>query len=503
MAVADGGTGASTACGARTNLGLGTIATQAASNVSITGGSITGITDLAVADGGTGASSAPAARTNLGATTVGSNFFTLTNPSAITFIRINADNTVSALSAADFRTAIGAGTGGGSVTCVNTSGSVNGLTLTGGPITTTGTVTLGGGVNVSTITTGTLPVARGGTGLCTVGSSGNVLTSNGTAWVSQAVAGGGANVQAFPAGGTYTKPPGTKFIMVELWGAGGGGGGGRPFICPQPCDNAKGGAGGGGGAYTYKMFNAPDVGATETVTIGAGGPGGGPNVSGTNGGTTNFGTLLFSYGGTGGAVGPQGRGGVTFSSPGAATMPGGPSTYINLNMFGGDVGQHGGFGGGPGGTGNAKPAPAPAQNVTGSISLFGGGGGGGGYASPATTNETGTGGAGRVFGAPPSILQTPLNTLAVPSEIPRIVGGGGNVAKDCTPTGTAAVAGNIWNGGGAGKLGPAPKSPVMKNGANGGLAGGGGGGSRASACINTAGSGGAGGNGYAIVWSWS
>jgi len=51
---------------ARTNLGLGTIATQAASSVSITGGSITGITDLAVADGGTGASTAANARTNLG-----------------------------------------------------------------------------------------------------------------------------------------------------------------------------------------------------------------------------------------------------------------------------------------------------------------------------------------------------------------------------------------------------------------------------------------------------
>ena len=40
----------------RTTLGLGSIATQASSNVTITGGSITGITDLAVADGGTGAS---------------------------------------------------------------------------------------------------------------------------------------------------------------------------------------------------------------------------------------------------------------------------------------------------------------------------------------------------------------------------------------------------------------------------------------------------------------
>lgn len=45
----------------RTTLGLGSIATQAANNVAITGGSITGITDLAIADGGTGQSSATAA----------------------------------------------------------------------------------------------------------------------------------------------------------------------------------------------------------------------------------------------------------------------------------------------------------------------------------------------------------------------------------------------------------------------------------------------------------
>jgi hypothetical protein len=49
----------------RTTLGLGTMATQAASSVSITGGSISGITDLAIADGGTGASDAGTARTNL------------------------------------------------------------------------------------------------------------------------------------------------------------------------------------------------------------------------------------------------------------------------------------------------------------------------------------------------------------------------------------------------------------------------------------------------------
>jgi hypothetical protein len=49
LALAKGGTGATTASGARTALELGTIATQASNNVSITGGSIDGIT----LDGGT------------------------------------------------------------------------------------------------------------------------------------------------------------------------------------------------------------------------------------------------------------------------------------------------------------------------------------------------------------------------------------------------------------------------------------------------------------------
>lgn len=45
---------------------VGTIASQNANNVTITGGSVTGITDLTVADGGTGASTAAAALNNLG-----------------------------------------------------------------------------------------------------------------------------------------------------------------------------------------------------------------------------------------------------------------------------------------------------------------------------------------------------------------------------------------------------------------------------------------------------
>jgi len=48
----------------------GTIASQDSNAVSITGGSITGITDVAIADGGTGASTASGARTNLGLGTI-------------------------------------------------------------------------------------------------------------------------------------------------------------------------------------------------------------------------------------------------------------------------------------------------------------------------------------------------------------------------------------------------------------------------------------------------
>lgn len=66
LAIASGGTGATTASAARTNLGLGTMATQSASAVAISGGTINNITDLAIADGGTGASTAATARSNLG-----------------------------------------------------------------------------------------------------------------------------------------------------------------------------------------------------------------------------------------------------------------------------------------------------------------------------------------------------------------------------------------------------------------------------------------------------
>jgi len=67
MAVADGGTGGTTAASARINLGLGTMAVQDANNVAITGGSISGLSSpIDIADGGTRANNASDARLNLG-----------------------------------------------------------------------------------------------------------------------------------------------------------------------------------------------------------------------------------------------------------------------------------------------------------------------------------------------------------------------------------------------------------------------------------------------------
>jgi len=120
LAIANGGTGATSASAARTALGA-----------TVRGANTFTLTDIGAisflrynADNTVSQRAADGMRSDLGGTTIGQSMFTLTNPSAITFPRFNADNTVSALSATDFRTAIGAGTGNGNGTVTSVTGTL-------------------------------------------------------------------------------------------------------------------------------------------------------------------------------------------------------------------------------------------------------------------------------------------------------------------------------------------------------------------------------------------
>lgn len=136
--------------------------------------SLTLASALPVASGGTGGNTASAARTALGAAASGANTditslsstgsFTLSSTGSLTLNPTTGTVVGSATGGVQGAGTINAtglfvngaavGVGSGSVTSVSGSGGSTGLTLTGGPITTSGTLTLGG----------TLAIANGGTG---------------------------------------------------------------------------------------------------------------------------------------------------------------------------------------------------------------------------------------------------------------------------------------------------------------------------------------------------
>jgi len=136
--------------------------TNALANVNITGGNITGLsTAIPIASGGTGLTTTP----SNGQIDIGNGTgFTRTTLTAGTNITIT--------------------NGGGSITISSTGGSSGVTSISFGSTGLTPSTSTTGAVTVS----GTLAVTSGGTGITSPGISGNVLVSNGTAWVSGSVA---------------------------------------------------------------------------------------------------------------------------------------------------------------------------------------------------------------------------------------------------------------------------------------------------------------------------
>jgi len=267
--------------------GLGTMSTQNANNVSISGGTITGgtisgITDLAVTDGGTGASSASGARTNL---------LPSYSSNAGKVLAVNVGGT-------DVEWVPAGGVG--SVTSVDVSGGTTGLTTSGGPITGAGTITLAG----------TLAVANGGTGQTSAQSAMNTFA--GAVTSGQYLRGNGTNVvmSAIQAGDVPTLNQNTTGTASNVTGTVAVANGGTGATTAEAAMNAFAGAvtsgqylRGNGTNVVMAAIQAADVPTLNQNTTGTA-----ANVTGTvavaNGGTgaTTAGAALTSLGAAASAI---------------------------------------------------------------------------------------------------------------------------------------------------------------------------------------------------------
>lgn len=104
-------------------------------------------------------------------------------------------------------------------------------------------------------------------------------------------------VTVFTASGTFT--PDAKMVECDVTGWGGGGAGGGAILTGVGV--LSGGTGGNGGAKAEVKLTAAQIGASQAVTIGAGGTGVN-GAAGNAGGNTTLGTLLSAKGGEGGII---------------------------------------------------------------------------------------------------------------------------------------------------------------------------------------------------------
>ena len=301
------------------------------------------------------------------------------------------------------------------------------------------------------------------------GTSGNVITSNGTNFVSQVL--GPTIIQTtFTGAGTSTWTINPRSVIVEffVWGGGGGGGGGR---CGASLA-AAGGSGGGGGCLTYvKLFaSALTSGSPYTVTVGDGGTGGlGITATTTNGnpgnpgGNSAIGTVIVSSGGTGGL------GGMTSGNVG------GQGFYVPVYGFSSSLTLASVGGSGAGAVGGS------ATNLF--LGWDTGGGGGAGYQA-VTANTGGVGG---------NIIDTAQNILVAGGTAGANTGGMGGDGN--SPSGLVYMVGGTGGGGG----GMNGTTLAAGNGGKGAAPSGGGGGGAGNLSTNTSGTGGKGGAGQIII----
>jgi hypothetical protein len=209
-----------------------------------------------------------------------------------------------------------------------TTGKIQNNAVTGSKMA-SGSVTAGklatGAIALNTgVVTGTLPVAKGGTGLSSLGAANTALKINNAANAYEYSFGDLISVQVFSSTGTWTKPAGITRIRVQLV-AGGGGGSGH-------------GEAGGAGGYSERIV---DVTGVSSVAITVGGGGGGVNyhnIAGA-GAATSFGPYLSASAGEGG----RNVGGHCGGRPGVGS--GG-----DVNFYGGGGAGHTNHGGGEGGS---------------------------------------------------------------------------------------------------------------------------------------------------------